>query len=76
MVLYSLLFSEFGLVTSCKIMCDSEWQSRGFGFVAFATPEDATRAMNALNGKVIGQKPLHVAVAQRKEERKEVLQVR
>ncbi|KAL5706748.1 hypothetical protein ACHQM5_024874 [Ranunculus cassubicifolius] len=70
------LFSKFGPVTSCKVMRDSERQSRGFGFVAFATPEDATRAMNAMNGKVVEQKPLHVTVAQRKEERKAALQVR
>jgi len=31
--------------------------------------------MNEMNGKIIGQKPLYVAVAQRKEERKANLQV-
>ncbi|OVA08115.1 RNA recognition motif domain [Macleaya cordata] len=68
------LFSEFGTITSCKVMLDPQGQSRGSGFVAFSTPEEATRAVNDMNGKMIGRKPLYVAVAQRKEERKARLQ--
>ncbi|KAK1265005.1 Polyadenylate-binding protein 5 [Acorus gramineus] len=68
------LFSEFGTITSCKVMLDPHGQSRGSGFVAFSTPEEASRAVNEMNGKMIGRKPLYVAVAQRKEERKARLQ--
>ncbi|GAB4861079.1 Polyadenylate-binding protein 5 [Ancistrocladus abbreviatus] len=68
------LFSEFGNITSCKVMLDPHGVSKGSGFVAFSTPEEATRAMNEMNGKMIGRKPLYVAVAQRKEERKAKLQ--
>ncbi|XP_058111019.1 polyadenylate-binding protein 3 [Magnolia sinica] len=68
------LFAEFGNITSCKVMLDPVGQSRGSGFVAFSTPEEANRAVNEMNGKMIGRKPLYVAVAQRKEERKARLQ--
>eukprot|EP00262_Sarcandra_glabra_P021881 TRINITY_DN9428_c4_g1_i1.p1 TRINITY_DN9428_c4_g1~~TRINITY_DN9428_c4_g1_i1.p1 ORF type:complete len:651 (-),score=142.15 TRINITY_DN9428_c4_g1_i1:244-2196(-) len=68
------LFSEFGSITSCKVMLDPHGQSRGSGFVAFSTPEDANKAVNEMNGKMVGRKPLYVAVAQRKEERKARLQ--
>ncbi|KAJ9675384.1 hypothetical protein PVL29_024356 [Vitis rotundifolia] len=68
------LFSEFGTITSCKVMLDPQGLSKGSGFVAFSTPEEATRALNVMNGKMIGRKPLYVAVAQRKEERKARLQ--
>ncbi|XP_020231703.1 polyadenylate-binding protein 3 [Cajanus cajan] len=68
------LFSEFGTITSCKVMIDSNGHSKGSGFVAFSTPEEASKALNEMNGKLIGRKPLYVAVAQRKEERKAHLQ--
>ncbi|KAG4195477.1 hypothetical protein ERO13_A06G112400v2 [Gossypium hirsutum] len=69
------LFSEFGTITSCKVMLDPQGVSKGSGFVAFSTPEEASKALNAMNGKMIGKKPLYVAVAQRKEERKARLQL-
>ncbi|CAI8604292.1 unnamed protein product [Vicia faba] len=68
------LFSEFGTITSCRVMLDSHGQSKGSGFVAFSTPEEASRALKEMNGKLVGRKPLFVAVAQRKEERKAQLQ--
>ncbi|KAL6984242.1 hypothetical protein U1Q18_017621 [Sarracenia purpurea var. burkii] len=68
------LFSEFGTITSCKVMLDSQGASKGSGFVAFSVPEEATRALNEMNGKMIGRKPLYVAVAQRREERRAQLQ--
>ncbi|XP_004496416.1 polyadenylate-binding protein 3 isoform X2 [Cicer arietinum] len=68
------LFSEFGTITSCKVMLDSHGHSKGSGFVAFSTPEEANKALNEMNGKLVGRKPLFVAVAQRKDERKARLQ--
>ncbi|RHN51251.1 putative polyadenylate binding protein [Medicago truncatula] len=67
-------FSEFGTITSCKVMSDARGRSKGVGFVAFTTPEEASKAINEMNGKMIGQKPLYVSVAQRKEDRKAQLQ--
>ncbi|KAL1822155.1 hypothetical protein ACET3Z_008933 [Daucus carota] len=68
------LFSEFGTITSCKVMRDPRGISRGSGFVAFSTPEEATRALAEMNGKMTVSKPLYVALAQRKEERRARLQ--
>ncbi|XP_034675559.1 polyadenylate-binding protein 8-like isoform X1 [Vitis riparia] len=68
------LFSEFGTITSCKVMRDPSGISRGSGFVAFSTSEEASRALAEMNGKMVVSKPLYVALAQRKEERRARLQ--
>ncbi|KAL0283308.1 UNVERIFIED_CONTAM: Polyadenylate-binding protein 8 [Sesamum radiatum] len=68
------LFTEFGTITSCKVMRDPSGISRGSGFVAFSTPEEASRALSEMNGKMVVSKPLYVALAQRKEERRARLQ--
>ncbi|KAK5831865.1 polyadenylate-binding protein 2-like [Gossypium arboreum] len=68
------LFSEFGTITSCKVMRDPSGISKGSGFVAFSTPEEASRALAEMNGKMVVSKPLYVALAQRKEERRARLQ--
>ncbi|KAJ0603952.1 hypothetical protein HanHA300_Chr02g0044111 [Helianthus annuus] len=68
------LFSEYGTITSCKVMRDPSGISRGSGFVAFSSSEEASRALSEMNGKMIVSKPLYVALAQRKEERRAMLQ--
>ncbi|KAK4477028.1 hypothetical protein RD792_016230 [Penstemon davidsonii] len=64
------LFSSFGTITSCKLMYDPKGISKGSGFVAFSTSQEASRALSEMNGKMIGSKPLYVAIAERKEDRK------
>jgi len=63
-------FEPYGKVTSAKVMSDENGRSKGFGFVCFEKPDDATKAVVDMNNKMIGNKPLYVALAQRKEDRK------
>ncbi|KAK8706614.1 hypothetical protein V6N13_050170 [Hibiscus sabdariffa] len=57
-----------------KVMRDPSGISKGSGFVAFSTPEEAAQALSEMNGKMVISKPLYVALAQRKEERRARLQ--
>merc|ERR1719220_2769637 len=63
-------FTPYGTITSAKVMCCEEGRSKGFGFVCFSSPEEATKAVTEMNGRYIVSKPLYVALAQRKEDRK------
>lgn len=67
-------FSKFGEITSVKVMRDANGRSRGFGFVCFQTQEESTRAMAEMNAKYLEKKPLYVALAQRKDQRRATLE--
>lgn len=62
-------FAPFGTITSVKVMME-DGRSKGFGFVCFSLAEEATKAVTEMNGRIVGSKPLYVALAQRKEDRK------
>ncbi|XP_046673014.1 sex-lethal homolog isoform X1 [Homalodisca vitripennis] len=58
------IFSQIGVVESCKIMRDFKTgYSYGFAFVSYVTPEDAQKAIQQLNGYQIGSKHIKVSYA-------------
>lgn len=63
-------FAACGTITSAHIMRDENGASRGFAFICFSTPEEATRALNEMNNRMINNKPIYVAMHQRKELRR------
>lgn len=67
-------FEPFGTITSCKVMRDEKGTSKGFGFVCFSSPDEATKAVAEMNNKMIGNKPLYVSLAQRREVRRQQLE--
>jgi polyadenylate-binding protein len=65
------LFSPFGTITSSRIMRDEGGATgRGFAFVCYSSPEEATRAVSEMNGKMVHGKPLFVTLHQRKDIRR------
>ena len=63
-------FSPHGVVVETNLMTDrSTGRPRGFGFVTMSTEEEAEKAINALNGAVVGGRNLTVNTARPREER-------
>ncbi|CAM9154345.1 unnamed protein product [Scytosiphon promiscuus] len=69
-------FAPYGTITSARVMVDNSNnnQSKGFGFVCFSAPEEATKAITEMNGKMLLNKPIYVALAQRREVRRTQLE--
>ena len=67
-------FEPFGTITSAKIMRDEKGHSKGFGFVCYSSPDEATKAIAEMNNKMIGNKPLYVSLAQRRDVRRQQLE--
>jgi RNA recognition motif-containing protein len=66
----SELFSQYGSVTSAKVITDRyTGQSRGFGFVEMSTGDEAQKAIAALNGSALGGRTLVVNEARPQEKR-------
>ncbi|KAL5060118.1 hypothetical protein RYX36_031722 [Vicia faba] len=66
-------FSSFGKIISLAVAKNNNGMSKGFGFVNFDKPDDAKRAMEAMNGLQLGSKILYVSRAQKKAEREQIL---
>jgi cold-inducible RNA-binding protein len=63
-------FAAHGTVTETNLMMDRTTnRPRGFGFVTMSTPEEAKKAIDALNGRELGGRALTVNVARPREER-------
>jgi RNA recognition motif-containing protein len=63
-------FSQFGTVTSAKVMMDRETgRSKGFGFVEMGSDAEAQAAINGMNGQSLEGRPIVVNEARPREER-------
>src|SRR5881398_1545867 len=63
-------FAAHGTVVEANLMMDrATGRPRGFGFVTMSTPEEAQKAISAMNGKELGGRALTVNVARPREER-------
>jgi cold-inducible RNA-binding protein len=58
------LFSEYGEVTESY-----KPEGKGFAFITYKTEEEATKGMEALNGKEVDGREIFVNVARPREER-------
>jgi cold-inducible RNA-binding protein len=63
-------FAAHGTVVEANLMMDRmSGRPRGFGFVTMSTPEEAEKAIQALNGATIDGRALTVNIARPREER-------
>jgi len=63
-------FAAHGTVVETNLMMDrATGRPRGFGFVTMSTPEEAQKAIDALNGSELSGRALTVNLARPREER-------
>ena len=63
-------FAAHGTVVETNLMMDRmSGRPRGFGFVTMSTPEEAQKAIEALNGAELDGRALTVNIARPREER-------
>jgi cold-inducible RNA-binding protein len=64
------MFAPFGTVQSAQIIMDRDTgRSKGFGFVEMSNSNEATAAINGLNGKEVDGRQLTVNEAKPREDR-------
>ena len=57
-------FAQYGTVRSAKVIIDRDTnRSKGFGFVEMATSQEASEAINALNGSEFDGRNMNVSEA-------------
>ena len=63
-------FAAHGTVVETNLMTDRvTGRPRGFGFITMSSPEEAQKAIEAMNGKSVDGRALTVNVAKPREER-------
>ncbi|MCX6891863.1 MAG: RNA-binding protein [Verrucomicrobiota bacterium] len=63
-------FAAHGTVVEANLMMDrATGRPRGFAFVTMGSPEEAQKAIDAMNGKELGGRALTVNIARPREER-------
>lgn len=64
------LFAQFGEITEAIVITDRQTgRSKGFGFVTFANPDDAQKAMDEMNNKEVEGRTIVVNIARPRESR-------
>jgi RNA recognition motif-containing protein len=64
------MFAPFGTVQSAQVIMDRDTgRSKGFGFVEMSNSNEATAAINGLNGKEVDGRQLTVNEAKPREDR-------
>ncbi|KAJ7108679.1 hypothetical protein C8R44DRAFT_636477 [Mycena epipterygia] len=66
-------FRQFGQIVSARVMRNENGESRGFGFVSYQTPDQASAALHAMNGMLLGTKQVVVRLHEPKQLRQEKL---
>ncbi|RDB29896.1 Polyadenylate-binding protein, cytoplasmic and nuclear [Hypsizygus marmoreus] len=66
-------FRQFGQIVSARVMRNENGESRGFGFVSYQTTDQASAAMHAMNGAMLGSKQVVVRLHEPKQLRQEKL---
>ncbi|KQJ82533.1 small RNA-binding protein 11, chloroplastic [Brachypodium distachyon] len=63
-------FARYGQVLEATIVTDKMTnRSKGFGFVKFASEEEANKARDEMNGKVLNGRVIYVDIAKAKQDR-------
>lgn len=63
-------FAAYGTVVEANLMMDRmSGRPRGFGFVTMGSPEEAQKAIDAMNGKELDGRALTVNIARLREDR-------
>ena len=63
-------FAAHGTVVEANLMVDRmSGRPRGFGFITMSSPEEAQKAISAMNGASLGGRAITVNVARPREER-------
>ncbi|XP_017312320.2 uncharacterized protein LOC108258294 isoform X1 [Ictalurus punctatus] len=60
-------FLPFGAVVSAKVVMENG-RSKGFGYVSYSSTNEAMEAIKGMNGKMLGRRPIHVALSNSREE--------
>ncbi|KIY72694.1 hypothetical protein CYLTODRAFT_388262 [Cylindrobasidium torrendii FP15055 ss-10] len=69
-------FRRYGQIVSARVMRNENGESRGFGFVSYQAPDQAARALQAMNGCQLGNKQIVVRLHEPKQLRQEKLAAR
>jgi len=65
------LFDPYGKVLSAACPKDETGKCKGFGFVSYSSPDEATKAVTEMHLKVVSGKPLYICLAEKREAREE-----